>query len=413
MLTGLASLPVSSFWHADMAKITVIKEPEGDRSPFLRGILVQSLVNAGLVFDEAYALAQIIRNELSEREEITTEELKGRVAVLLEEHHGHDKRRAYESAPGNEPAIVIHTPARSAPFSVGVMAHSLETCAIAPEMAVRGARMVYASLRKTGHREIDHKALRRVIFRCLSEHCSRDVAERYLSWRRFENSGIPMIILVGGVTGCGKSTVSAELAYRLDISRHQSTDMMREIIRSYLSPQMLPTLGYSSYEAWRGLPGADGKTRPDIENPVVTGFLSQFAAMRLAIEATIERSIAERQHLILEGVHVVPTEMNLEALKEKAVIIPIKLATMKKGLLQKQLKRRGDEKSGRRAELRAESLDDIWELQSWLLDEADKAGTRIIENWIIEDTVRTALEHIIGILIKHFPPQADDDIWEA
>jgi len=36
-----------------MAKLIVIKEPEGDRIPFLKGILVQSLVNAGLAFEEA------------------------------------------------------------------------------------------------------------------------------------------------------------------------------------------------------------------------------------------------------------------------------------------------------------------------------------------------------------------------
>jgi 2-phosphoglycerate kinase len=396
-----------------MAKITVIKQPEGDRSPFLRGILVQSLVDAGLAFDEAYALARITRNELQDRQEITSTELKGRVAVLLEEHHGSGKRRAYETGPANEPAIVIHTPARSAPFSVGIMAHSLETCAIPPEMAMRGARMVHATLRKTGHREIDHKALRRIIFRCLSDHCSRDVAERYLSWRRFENSGISLIILIGGTTGSGKSTVSAELAYRLDIARHQSTDMMREIIRSYLSPQMLPTLGYSSFEAWRGLPGSAGGAKPAIENPVVAGFLSQFAAMKLALHATIERAIQERHHLILEGVHVVPTEMSLDAMEEKAVIIPIMLATMKKALLRRQLRRRGGENDRREAEHKMKYLDDIWELQSWLLDEADRDGIPIVENWYIEDTVRAALEHVIGVLMKHFPPQPHDDVWET
>jgi 2-phosphoglycerate kinase len=396
-----------------MAKITIIKQPEGDRTPFLRGILVQSLVDAGLAFDEAYALAQVTRNELQDRQEITSTELKGRVAVLLEEHHGSDKRRAYETSPANEPAIVIHTPARSAPFSVGIMAHSLETCAIPPEMAMRGARMVHATLRKTGHREIDHKALRRIIFRCLSDHCSRDVAERYLSWRRFENSGIPLVILIGGTTGSGKSTVSAELAYRLDIARHQSTDMMREIIRSYLSPQMLPTLGYSSFEAWRGLPGADGAAKPAIENPVVAGFLTQFAAMKLALQATIERAIQERNHLILEGVHVVPTEMSLDAMEEKAVVIPIMLASMKKERLRRQLRRRGGEHDRREAEHQMEYLDDIWELQSWLLDEADREGIPIIENWYIEDTVRAALEHVIGVLMKHFPPQPHDEVWES
>ena len=68
-----------------MAKLIVIKEPEGDRTPFLRGILVQSLVNAGLAFGEAYDLAQVVRNEFQDRGEIASTELRDRVAVLLEE----------------------------------------------------------------------------------------------------------------------------------------------------------------------------------------------------------------------------------------------------------------------------------------------------------------------------------------
>ena len=392
-----------------MSKLVVLKEADGDRTPFLRGILVQSLVNTGLAFDDAYDLAQTVKNELQETGEITSAELRGRVARLLEKRHGSEKRRLYETEPHSKPGIVVHTPTRSVPFSIGILAHSLETCAIPPDMATQGARTVFANLIKTGHREIDHKALRRVIYRCLHGHCSKEAAERYLSWRRFENTGIPLIILIGGITGSGKSTVSSELAYRLDISRHQSTDMMREIIRSYLSPQMVPTLGYSSFEAWRGLPGSGDSPAPGIKSPVITGFQSQFAAMKLALEATINRSIEERQHLILEGVHVVPTELNLETKQREAVIIPFMLASMKKELLHKQLMRRGREKNMQQTSRYQENLDDIWNLQSWLLDEADKAGITIIENWYIEDTVRAALDYIIGVVMKHFPPDPDDE----
>ena len=374
---------------------------------------MQSLVNAGLAFGDAYDLAQTIRNELQDRGEIASTELRDRVAVLLEESYGSDKCKLYEARPSSEPGIIVHTPTRSVPFSAGILAHSLETCAIPPEMAMQGARKVLANLRKTSHQEIDHKALRRVIYRCLSEHCSQKAADRYLSWRRFENSGMSLIILIGGVTGSGKSTISSELAYRLDVAGHQSTDMMREVIRSYLSPQMLPTLKYSSFEAWRGLPGSVDETGSGIENKVITGFLSQLAAMKLALGATIGRAIEERQHLILEGVHVVPTELNLEVKKGEAVVIPFMLASMKKELLSKQLKRRGREQGTRQASHYLEHLDDIWELQSWLLDEADKAGIPIIENWYIENTVRAALDLVIGVLMKHFPPQPNEAVWES
>jgi 2-phosphoglycerate kinase len=394
-----------------MAKLVVIKDPEGDRSPFLRGILVQSLVNAGLGFADAYQLAQSVRNELQERQEISSTDLRTRVAELLEQRYGSQQRERYVSKPDSGPGIIVHTPTRSSPFSMGVLAHSLETCAIPPEMAMEGARKVLAKLRKTGHREVDHKALRRIIYRCLREHCSQVAAERYLSWRRFENSGMPLIILIGGTTGSGKSVISSELAYRLDISRHQSTDMMREIIRAYLSAQMVPTLEYSSFEAWRGLPGADGG--PAIENPVVAGFLAQFSAMKLALEAAIERAVEERHHLILEGVHVIPTELNLDYEAGRAVVIPVMLASMKRDVLCKQLERREREESTRKVSRYLERIDAIWELQSWLLDEADRAGIAIIESTTIEETVRAVLDLVIAGIMEQFPPDAGEEVLGA
>ncbi|MGD8631060.1 MAG: hypothetical protein PVG72_10100 [Gammaproteobacteria bacterium] len=397
-----------------MAKISVLKSGEDEWSPFLRGILVQSLVNAGLPFAEAYELAQQVRNELQDEQEISSGRLRKLVACMLEARHGKALRNAYEARPQQQPGIIVHTPTRSAPFSAGILSHSLEACGISPDVALQGARKVFARLQQTGHREINHKALRRVIYRCLNDHCSAGMAERYLSWRRFENSGDALIVLVGGTTGSGKSTVSAELAHRMSISRSQSTDMMREIIRAYLSPQVVPTLGYSSFEAWRGLPGSiEGQTL-EIENLVIAGFLSQFSAMRLALEATINRAISERHHLIVEGVHVVPTELNLDIRNRNAIVVPLTLATMKKMLLRKQLKRRDRESSSRPKSRYLDKLDDIWELQSWLLSEADRAGIPIIQNWYIEDTVNQAMAHVTEVIMKHYPPHApdeDDDVW--
>ena len=396
-----------------MAKITVINAPAGDRTPFLRGILVQSLVKAGLAFADAYELAQEVRNELQDDQEISSQALRDKVASLLETRFGAERRHIYETKHESAPGIIVHTTTRSVPFSAGILSHSLETCAIRPEMAQQGARKVYASLRKTGHKEIDHKSLRRIIYRCLREHCSPSVAEKYLSWRRFENSGEALILLIGGVTGTGKSTVASEVAFRMGISRIQSTDMMREIIRSYLTPQVVPTLGYSSFDAWRGLPAPAEGQKHEIENPVIAGFLSQFAAMKPALQSIVERAMQEKQHMILEGVHVISTELEAQQNDSAGIVVPLMLATMEKGMLGKQLKRRRREESEHEPSRYLDRLDNIWELQSYLLSEADKAGVAIIQNWSIEDTVRAVLDLVISKIVEHYPPQPDDRIWES
>lgn len=387
-----------------MAKTLVVKQSTGDRIPFLRGILVQSLVSAGLAFDEAYDLAQAIRNDLRDTPEISSNELKQRIAKFLRENFGREKCQAFEAVPKAKASIIVHTPARSTPFSIGILAHSLEVCAIPPEVALRGARKVHATLLKLGHTEINHKPLRRIIYQCLREHCSAETADRYLSWRKFENAGEPLIVLIGGTTGSGKSTISSDIAYRMDIGRIQSTDMMREIIRSYLTPQAVPTLSYSSFEAWRGLPNPSEEVPLQQDARVVEGYLSQFTTLKPALEAAVARAVQEKHDLIIEGIHVLPTKLDLGEAHDKAIVVPLMLATMEQESLRKQLKRRGREKIDRKASRYLEHLEEIWELQSYLLDNADNANIPIITNRHLEDTVREILNLISAKIMKRYPP---------
>jgi 2-phosphoglycerate kinase len=135
--------------------------------------------------------------------------------------------------------------------------------------------------------------------------------------------------------------------------------------------------------------------------------------MKPALQATIDRALKEKQHLILEGVHVVSTELGVPGNDTPGIVVPLKLATMEKELLGKQLRRRGREKNLHEPSHYLEGLDDIWELQSYLLSEADKAGVTIIQNWYIEDTVRAVLNLVIGKIAEHYPPHPDELVWET
>ncbi len=388
-----------------MAKILVIKT-SGEPVPFLRGILVQSLISAGLSFDNAYAATQAVRDTLGDREQISGGELAALVAQLLGERFGPEIRQAYEAQAEDDQETVVRTLAGVSRFSVGLLTRSLEAYAIDPDCSREAARMVHENLRQQGRREVDHMDLRRAIYACLAEHCSNEAAERYLSWYQFELSADPLIILVGGATGTGKSTVTSALAYRLDIVRTQSTDMMREIIRAYLAPHVVPTLGYSSFEAWRGLPSVEvpkGKRRSG--DPVIAGFLSQVGNVRAALEATIARGVKERHHLIVDGIHVLPSELDLREAGEKAVVVPIMLAVTTRERLAFQLARRSREQPGRGKSSRyLKNMDAIWELQSYLLAIADKRGIPIIGNWTIETSVQQVLDEVSRRVGQRYPP---------
>ena len=387
-----------------MAKVVVAHTPDGGKTPFLKGILVRSLVSIDIPFDDAYDLSQSIRDELKNKSEISNNELQELVSSALARRFGKKEQMAYLARHLPKSDIIVHTTSRSSAFSVGIMSHSLEACAINPKLALTGASKVLAAIRKTGHREIDHKSLRRLIYRCLRDHCSEKSANKYLAWRRFQNSGVPLIIMLGGASGTGKSTIAAELAYRLDIARTQSTDMMREVIRPYLASQITPTLQYSSFEAWRGLPPLSHAAQTEDRNKVITGFLNQLSAMKPAIVTTIERAFQEHEHLVIEGAHIVPGEIDLCYTENEALCMQFMLATLDKQSLKKQLKKHLREQSKYRDSDHKEIIDDIWELQSWLLERADRKDVNIVPNINIEDTVREILEIASQIILERFPP---------
>jgi 2-phosphoglycerate kinase len=386
-----------------MSKPIVIHEDEGDRVPFLRGILVQSLVNSGLSFEDAYAVAQTMRKRLRDRGEVTAAALQGCVADLLEQRFGPELRQAYEADRLQEGRqVLVHTASRSAPFSVGRLTHSLEACALDPETARIGALKVEEVLAESGHREVHSRTLRRLVAHCLQEYCSPQDAERYLAWRRFVDGGTPLILLVGGITGSGKSTLATELAYRLNIVRTQSTDLMREIMRAMLPSSVLPTLTYSSFNAWQGLvlPGErGGEADPDT---VARGYLAQVAAVKLPLEATLKRAVQESHHLIVDGVHVLPNHLRLGKIAKKAVVVCIMLAVMSKKTLRQRLKWRAGQHPGRHGQAHLSNVDVIWDLQSFLLSEADRANVPIIVNHDLDEAVRDAMR-LIGRPGLHGP----------
>ena len=119
----------------------------------------------------------------------------------------------------------------------------------------------------------------------------------------------------------------------------------------------------------------------------------------------MHRAVTEQQDLIIEGVHILPTMLDLSEARSKAIVVPLMLATREKKILRKQLIRRGREKTDRKASRYLEHLDDIWELQSYLLSEADNSGIPIITNWHIEETVREILNLISAKVMKRYPPR--------
>ena len=94
-----------------------------------------------------------------------------------------------------------------------------------------------------------------------------------------------MILLVGGGTGTGKSTVATEVAYRLGITRVTSTDFVRQTMRAFFAREFMPSIHYSSFEA-----GARALTKAEEEesgDAALLGFLDQTRNVLVGVEAAL------------------------------------------------------------------------------------------------------------------------------
>lgn len=230
--------------------------------------------------------------------------------------------------------------------------------------------------------------------RALSPDIGEKVAAQYRAWSRFRRSGLPMIVLVGGCSGTGKTTVAAELALRLDIGRTQSTDILRDVVRLFVPEQFAPELHVSSYDAWRVLHCSVVNDRNQ-SSQLIAGFRAQSDKLAATIDAVIKRSVKERASIIIEGSHIHP-DYHRRVIREEAVVIPLLLTNPSTEKLKQHFLRRGEVAPSRGATRYLENFSAIWQIQDYLVGEAQRYGVPFIVNTDLDDTLRT----VIGVITE-------------
>ncbi len=388
---------------AKPTKTFVVDPAEGSCVPFLRGILTSSLQDAGLGFKAAYKLASQIRRDLAEREEVSTRELREIVAAHLEQRYGPRVRTRYMDPKGLPGPILVRSfTGQVTALASEVLARSLEPCGLSMEESATVASRIQRRLIGEGQRVVDSNQLSRITYEFLLGQHGVDVARRYLVWVEYRRSGRPLIILIGGTNGSGKSTVAAELAHRLDIVRIQSTDMLREVMRKMVSQKLMPVLHTSSFNAGEHLPRGQNM-EPESDALIVDGFLAQAGHLSVASEAVIKRAMSERVSLILEGIHVNPAMQVGIARSGDAIVVPIMLAALRPEQLRAQLRGRSVGKPDRRAQRYLNNFDAIWALQTHLLSEADQFHVPLIANSKMDKTIAQVLDTVTTRLAQEFP----------
>ncbi len=386
-----------------MAK-TLVEDLEETQIPFLRGILIRSLQDAGLEFDEASHIASEIRNELDDTDLISTEDLNQMVIERLTSLGKESVIFRYANRNNPLSVKIEQQCGRINPFSRLKFRHSLETIGLKSRESDDVVHMLQEHLTNKSIKTIKSRNLAMLIYRYLrqSSKLGPAVARRWLVWHDFVNSGRPLIFLIGGTAGCGKSSTANTLANRLEIVRTQSTDMLREVMRTMIPEQLMPVLHQSSFTAWKGLHGTRHTKGHVAEELLVQGYRSQADLLKLAVEAVADRTTRERVSLVLEGVHIHPAFMEKMQSETDAVVIPVMLGLLKRKHLMQRIKARSNNVPDRGAEHYLQYFEEIWRLQTYLLSEADRANIHIAVNENRDKVFSEIMRFTIATLSESF-----------
>jgi 2-phosphoglycerate kinase len=255
------------------------------------------------------------------------------------------------------------------PYSRGLMARALMAVGVAPDRAYALARRVGDDLSARGSDVVELDRLQEHAIESLGEVEGREALRQLRRYQELRELDLPIVILVGGATGTGKSTVATEIAYRLGITRVTSTDFIRQTMRAFFSHEFMPSIHYSSFEA--------GLAVPDADDPLIAGFLEQSRQVMVGARASIDRALEEGWSMVLEGVHLIPGLQPLPL--DRALVTDCVLRISDETAhAQHFFTREAGEQRPMSKYL--DRFQEIRRIQDWIVARAERTGVAVIEN---------------------------------
>jgi len=263
------------------------------------------------------------------------------------------------------------------PYSRGLMARALMAVGVAPDRAYGLARRVGDELASRNSDVVELDRLEALAVESLGEAEGSEAVRQLRRYQGLRELDLPLVILVGGATGTGKSTVATEIAYRLGITRVTSTDFIRQTMRAFFSHEFMPTIHHSSFEG----------------EPPVEMFLEQSRAVLVGVRAAIERALEEGWSMVLEGVHLVPGLVPLEV--EGAIVSSCILRISDETAHAQHFFTR-DAGTQRAMTKYLDRFDSIRLVQDHLVARAERNGTPVIENENADLATRAVAELVLS-----------------
>jgi 2-phosphoglycerate kinase len=278
------------------------------------------------------------------------------------------------------------------PFSKGLLARALIVTGLDPERAHTIARRADKDLADRNATSLDLDRLGEITADVIGEDEAYRAMRRLRRLDALQRLDEPLLLLVGGATGTGKSTIATEAAHRLGITRVTSTDFIRQTMRAFFSEEFMPSVHYSSFEARLALTRAEEEESGDA---AILGFLDQTRNVIVGVQAALERAATERWSMVLEGVHLVPGMLVTDV--PHAFVVQCVIAIEDENLHRSHFWVRDYATEGLRPlEKYLDSLPQIREIQDYLVERARRHDVPVIVN----DSFDNAIADVMDLVLR-------------
>jgi 2-phosphoglycerate kinase len=264
------------------------------------------------------------------------------------------------------------------------MAASIMATGLPPGTAYGLAGRIEERLRHAATDRVRSELLITTAADVLRSEAGQQTCDRYLAWRSAKRSPRPLVVLIGGATGVGKSTVATKLAARVDVNRVITTDTVREIMRAFLSPTDAPEIHRSSFES-------------DSSDPV-PDFVDQAATVSKGVAELVKRMTTERKDVIVEGVHLVPGGLTAvpPAVRGDAVVCQVLLVLEDPDVHRSHFLHRLENEHGRDPRRYLGHFDEIRGVQAHLIDLAAAHRVPTVDVRSLDDAIQAVIEHVVA-----------------
>jgi 2-phosphoglycerate kinase len=287
------------------------------------------------------------------------------------------------------PQIVIEDGHSGLPYSKGLHASEVMATGLSPSRAYEVAEMVEQRLRARGTPSVSSAELAELTLAVVEEVAGEHYADNYRRWREVAALDVPVVVLIGGATGVGKSTLATQLATRLGIVRVVATDAVREVMRALFSRELMPSLHTSSFEAGSVL------REPPSRDAVVVGFREQTAAVAVGVNALLERAAVEQTSLIVEGAHVVPGFVEPSTWQDSVLAVPLVLTVEDEDAHRSHFAARAADHSGRAANRYLMEFQNIRRVQRYIKSQALSHGVPVLPNYDFDRTLAAIIDLVM------------------